>query len=165
MIKWEVNKMTESIQTRISSPNNTFIYDLIEMTRKDDKELKAFIDSNLFPKKSSLSFESIKCNVDSLKGMDSTQQVILKARAKEFEESHDPSKYLPSLFAIVGIIGLLYSAIKELAGNSAWSIVIYAMVIGFLVIYTNRAYNKFIIIRPTAIYFNYLIANIKYDNE
>ncbi|MFJ3386312.1 hypothetical protein [Lysinibacillus sp. NPDC086135] len=157
--------MTESTQTNASSQNTTFIHDLIEMTRKDDKDLKAFIDSNLFPKKSSLSFESIKNNIDSLKVMDHTQQVIVKARAKEFEESHDPSKYIPSLIAIVSIIGVLYSAIKELSGNSAWSVFLHSMVIAFLIIYINRTYERLIKIRPTAIYFNSLIANIKYDNE
>lgn len=165
MIVWEVNNMTESTQTNVSSQNNPFVNDLIEMTRKDDKDLKTFIDYNLFPRKSSLSFESIKYNIDSLKTMDNTQQVILKARAKEFEESHDPSKYIPSLIAIAGIIGLLYSAIKELAKNSAWSVFLYSIVIAFLIIYINRTYEKHIKMRPTAVYFNSLITNIKYENE
>ncbi|MEK4884888.1 hypothetical protein NST81_09340 [Bacillus sp. FSL W8-0223] len=155
--------MTESSQSNVSIENNIFINDLIEITRKNNKELKKFIDYHLFPKKSPLSFEAINNNIKALERMDKTQRSIVKARAKEFEESYDPSKHFPPLFGIFGFLISMYSLLKEI--NRMVGIISSIMLIVGITTYSAMVYTKAIQLRSTAVFFNALINSLKYDEK
>lgn len=157
---WDVKRMTESNQPNASIGNNLFINNLIEMTRKDDDELKKFIDHHLFPEKSQLSIDAINNNINILKGMNCTQQALVKGRARSFEELNDPSKYFPSLFAIFGLVISLYALLRKITQNS-WPIVILSViVIALLTIYITRIFVKSVKRRSTAVFFSALINSI-----
>ncbi|WP_146548171.1 hypothetical protein [Rummeliibacillus suwonensis] len=144
--------------------NYIFIKDLLEMSKKKDKVFKAFIDENLFPKKSSLSDEHIKNNIYSLKFMDKKEQLIIQARAKSFEETFDPSKYFPSLLAIFGGVFAIYKALADRSGNIV-IFLIYIIIMLYLFFYSARLFIKAVNIRPTAVYFNTLINKIEFESE
>ncbi|MGE8000885.1 hypothetical protein ACQKOF_19855 [Lysinibacillus sp. NPDC093190] len=155
--------MTESIKTDIVQ-QKIFISNLIEVTRKKDKELKKFIDDNLFPRRSSLSIEAINDNINALKKMDKNEQLLVRGRAKHFEESNDPSKYFPILIAIIGIIISLYGMLRDLS-DTFITFIINVLVIVFMVLFTTKLFTNTIEYRSTAIYFNSLITNMQYDEN
>jgi hypothetical protein len=154
--------MKESINTNISNESSNFIYNLIEMTRKSDKEFQKFIDYHLYPKKSPLSLEVINKNIKTLKLMDSNQRLIVKARAKEFAESNDPSKYFPSLLVIFGFIFNLYKLVEKI--DKKLGLVFNVLVISFFAIFSAHLFFKTVKIRSTAVFFNTLIDTV-FDTE
>ncbi|MCS1390633.1 hypothetical protein QH639_25220 [Lysinibacillus sp. 1 U-2021] len=156
--------MTQTTPKIKTNQNVNFINDLIEMTKKDDKELKRFIDHNLFPKESLLSIDSINSNIDSLRLMNENQQILVKSRAKQFEESNDPTKYFPTLLGIFGLVITLYGILNQVLNNDIGTL-IYATVIGILGIFVANIFRKSIVVRPTAVFFNSLVTNIQYNNE
>lgn len=141
------------------------IHNLIEMTRRKDEELKAYIDHHLFPKKSKQSINVINENINSLVEMDMTQQVLIKSRAKSFEESNDPSKYFPSFLTILGFIILLYAVLRDFTDNNDAVVFLSIVVISMLIIVPTRLYMKTVKIRTTAVFFNTLINSIVYKNS
>ncbi|EPZ37802.1 hypothetical protein C289_2090 [Anoxybacillus ayderensis] len=160
--------MQEDFQ--LNESDMIFIQNLIEATRKD-KELKKFIDSYLFAKKSSLSLENINRNIKSLKKMDDTQQLIVKARAREFLELNDPSKHLGTLVGFFGMIIGVYKALAEIFKMIDFKIVDSSLVFSFLVLivslilgtYVGRLLIKNMETRSTALFFYELISNLNYD--
>ncbi|WP_042472841.1 hypothetical protein [Bacillus ndiopicus] len=153
--------MEEEIVVEEINPNNDFVNKLIEMTRKKDNQLKGFIDKKLINSDT----ETINKHIDKLKTMDENQQLIVKARAKQFEETNDPSKGFPILLAIIGIILSAYALLREFTNNHAsiifLSMLVVAIFAGSTTLYLNNVMKQ----RSTAIYFNYLVTNIKYENE
>ena len=83
--------MTELEQSNVSS-EDMFVNDLIEMTKRKDREFKKVIDENLFYKNSSMDIETINKNIEALKTMDNIQQLHVTGRADHYKESNDPSK-------------------------------------------------------------------------
>lgn len=152
--------MTESTQSNASDENNIFIKNLLEVTRKDDDELKKFIDHHLFPERSQLSIDAINKNVNILKGMNCTQQALVKGRARHFEETNDPSKYFPTLFASFALVISLYALLREITKNSWLTVIMNILVISLLTVYTVRMYVKVVKRRSTAVFFNALISSI-----
>lgn len=137
-----------------------FIQNLIEATRKGDKELSEFVNYHLFPKRSPLSLESINRNIKSLKKMDDTQQLIVKSRAKEFVELNNPAN-LNLLFAIYGLVISMYNLIKE--ANKTLGIILNIIAIGIFVVYMTRITVNNVRLRSTALFFYELISNLNYD--
>lgn len=150
--------MDELAQTNALN-ENLFIDDLIEMARKKDKELKKFVDENLFPKKSSLSIESINKNIETLKTMNATQQVLVIGRADHFKDSNDPSKFFPVIIALFGLVISLYNILSLFTDIMIFSIFATVIVIAYLSILLRRIFSLY----PTAIYFHSLVSNIKYE--
>ncbi|OZV96009.1 hypothetical protein DN050_10190 [Heyndrickxia coagulans] len=112
----------------------------------------------MFPKKSPLSLETINNKIKALKLMDATQKSIVKARAKEFEEANDVSKYFPSLLGILAFILSLYAMLEKI--NKIVGLITNLLVITFLTLYSIRLFFKFVERRSTAVYFNALIDSI-----
>ena len=138
-----------------------FISRLLRMTEKKDKEFKKFIDKNFKSSK----IDDINTNLNALRAMNSNQQLLVKARAKQFEEINDPSKYFPSLLAITGIVIGMYTLIREQSNNSDLFVIISIIVIAFLGIGVTWLFTKTILMRSTAVYFNSIVTNIQYNNE
>lgn len=157
----EINERKEKI---LSNVDYVFIKDLIEASKRSDKEFRIFIDENLFPKKSSLSDEHIKNNIYSLKFMDKNEQLIIQARAKSFEETFDPSKYFPSLLAIFGSAFAIYKALADRSGNIV-IFSIYILIMLYVFFYSSRLFSKAVNARPTAVYFNVLISKIEFESK
>jgi len=118
----------------------------------------------LFPQKSKSSIKAINKNIDFLKGMNATQQALVKSRAKVFEETYDPSKYFPTLLAIYGLIISLYVILQEsLVKNNLNEIFSIDLRVIIIILLGSTASILFLITirrRATAIYFNTLINNI-----
>jgi hypothetical protein len=161
--------VTESTKENAYKDDTIFIHNLIEMTRKDDNELKEFINEYLFPQKSKISIESINKNINILKKMDGTQQALVKSRAKTFEESNDPSKYFPTLLAIYGLVISVYVVLQELLVilnvNVVYSIYFRIFLIVTLGITVSKIFFNSLNTRPTAIYFNTLIHSIEFNEK
>lgn len=150
--------------------HDIFISKLIRMTKKKDKEFKKFIDKNLFPLKSnSNSIDYINGNIDALRTMDRNQQILVKARATHFEDMYDLPKYFPILIALMGAIISMYGLVKELSTEMSKdsSLVIFLTIIVTVVLISLVTWLFIISVgmRSTAIYFNSLVTNIKYDKE
>ncbi|QDZ98964.1 hypothetical protein D0439_10110 [Lysinibacillus fusiformis] len=138
-----------------------FISRLLRMTKKKDKAFKKFIDKNF----KSNEIDDLNSNLNALRAMNSNQQLLVKARAKQFEEINDPSKYFPSLLAIAGIVIGMYTLIREQANNSDLFVFISIIVIAILGIGVTWLFTKTVLMRSTAIYFNSIVTNIQYNNE
>ncbi|NNU96285.1 hypothetical protein [Anoxybacillus sp. EFIL] len=137
-----------------------FIQDLIKATRKGDKELSEFVNYHLFPKRSPLSLEDINRNIRSLKKMDDTQHLIVKARAKEFVELNNPAN-LNLLFAIFGLVISMYNLLKE--ANKILGLILNIIAIGIFVVYLTLTTVNNVRLRSTALFFYELISNLNYD--
>ncbi|OLS02872.1 hypothetical protein [Tissierella creatinophila] len=163
--------MSDSTQLNILEDNDNFINDLIEITRKEDKELQGFIEEKLSLEKSTLSIEHINKNIESLRGMNNTQQALVKARARKFEEMNDPSKHLPILLALFGLVISLYNALIELPkllkseSILGVTIVLNIAVIAGLALYANWLYRHTVKMHPTAVFFDTLINSIKFEDQ
>lgn len=158
-------RLSNSTQLNSHEENCTFINDLIETTRKDDEDLKKFIDDNLYPKISKLSIETINKNVSELQKMTVNQQVLVKGRARSFEDSNDPSKFFPSLLAILGIVFSLYALLREVT-NSSWGTVLASiLIISFFAIYATRLFTKTTKRRSTAVFFTALLDSINFKEK
>ncbi|MGG3998808.1 hypothetical protein [Anoxybacillus kestanbolensis] len=155
--------MQEDFQ--LNESDMIFIQNLIEATRKDEA-LKKFIDYYLFAKKSPLSLENINRNIKSLKKMDDTQQLIVKARAREFLELNDPSKHLSILIGFFGMVIGAYKALGEIFKMAGFKIVdSFLVIIVSLILgtYSARLLIKNMRTRSTALFFYELISNLNYD--
>ncbi|MEC0094357.1 hypothetical protein [Paenibacillus macquariensis] len=160
--------MAESTPPTTSNEENIFISNLIEITRKKDEELKVFIECNFFPEKSTLSIEAISNNINILKKMNSSQQALVKGRARTFEEINDPSKYFPSLIAIITLILSLYALLRELSGLLSGNVTLLVILLSFLVtaylaLFTIRTLSSTMKRRTTALFFNALLNSIKFE--
>lgn len=136
---------------------------LIKKSRSNENEFKDFIDLHFFTKNSPLSDEVITNNIEVLKKMDASQQSLIKARAKEFEESNDPSKYFPTILTLFGLIITFYSLLTELTKNSSLIIGANIVVAVILVLYATRIFTNTIGKRSTAVFFNTLINSIDFE--
>lgn len=156
--------MTESM-----SYQERFISNLIKKAEENDKEFKEFIDENLFPMKSkSNSIDVIKTHLHILKAMDSTQQLLVKARAKHFEETNDPSKYFPSLIAMFVVLVPIYTLLNSVDKESYYmGIIMLTNIIAFLafIVFVFKSFLMTIRMRSTAVYFNSLVTNIEYNGN
>ncbi|WP_339258269.1 hypothetical protein [Lysinibacillus sp. FSL K6-3209] len=168
-IELEERYMGESTEIN-NSTQSEFISDLVLHISKDDKKLKKFIDENLFPLNSKGKGDiTINNNINALKTMDPNQQLLVKGRAKHFEETNDPSKYFPALIAMIAILLPVYALINQLTVDKTLSqtIIIFFNIFLFLgtLLYVARLYFNSVRMRSSAVYFNSLVTNIKYDNE
>ena len=131
--------------------------DLLINAMSKEKSLLNFIDDNLILKEENEKI--VKKNIDSLKKLNENDVLIVKARAKQLEESLDPSKYFPTILGIFGFIIILYRILLAQFSNDLTfimvSVVISAIVI-FLISSIGRIQKK----RAKAVYFNSLITNI-----
>ncbi|WP_397537860.1 hypothetical protein [Rummeliibacillus pycnus] len=161
--------MTQNTQEN-TEDNKIFIINVIEMTKKDDKKLKEFIDGNFIPEKSDFGSEAIYKNIEAIKNMDKNQQLLVKARAKQLEENNDASKYMPAFVAIITAIISIYKLLIDysekinpkitniIMGISILGTSILAIIALFLVL---NSYKR----RATGIFFNSLLSNLEFVKE
>jgi len=139
------------------------INELIEHSRRRDKELCSFIDEYLYPKNSKLSIATIENNINSLKKMTESQRIIVQSRAKGLEDSNDIAKYMPSLLVIIGLIISAYTTLATLF-SSEIKVLLPLMATIIFAAMTFRIYVSLMKNRSTAVYFNNLINSLEYDN-
>lgn len=158
----EENYMTQNTPISTANEDSTFIYDLIKVTSESDRKLKKFVNDKLFPQKSFLSVESINQNIEALKNMNENQQLLVKARAKHFEEMNDLTKFFPTLIGLFASLVSIYAFIREIIPQDIFFIRMAILVYFSLFFYFTIASVFVVQNRSTAVYFNNLITNIEY---
>ncbi len=129
---------------------------LINAMSKEDS-LLTFIDDNLIIKEENEKI--VKKNIDSLKKLNENDVLIVKARAKQLEESLDPSKYFPTILGAFGFIIILYRILLAQFSNFG-TLILVSVVISVITIFLIFSIRRTQKTRAKAVYFNSLITNI-----
>ncbi|MEB2280186.1 hypothetical protein LAV73_09285 [Lysinibacillus xylanilyticus] len=139
---------------------------LIEISRIDGKigvnNFIHFINENFVPHKSTEKIDEINANIEMVKNMARNDIILMKARLKQLEEDHDPSKFFPALIGIFGIILMLYSTLNDYFKASGFATLIAVFIV---VIFLVKLFNNIVSNRNTIIFFNTLFNSLDFKNN
>lgn len=142
-----------------------FINNLLEASRKKDKEFTLFIDENLNIRSSKDNIIAIQNRIDQMKKMTESEQTVIKARAKELEDGSDVSKYLPALLTIFALIISAYTILSEFKAEDGFIKALQVFVTIGLAALAFKIYTSLVKVRSTAVYFNGLLSSTAFENE
>lgn len=152
------------MENKSTNENLISIDSLMSVICESNTNFKKFIDENFHPKKLK-DLQKIGENIEILKSMNEHQQIIVKARAKEFEEDCDLSKYITPMIALFGFMVAAYRVFSEFIIYKNLAIlfnVVLAFGLGYVLM---RVYQTLTIQRSSAVFFNNLISNINFDEK
>lgn len=147
-----------------NSKEITFVNCLMEVTSKSNKEFMKYIGENFHPRGSN-SLHKIEMNIEMIKSMNVNQQLIVKARAKEFEEDNDLSKYVTPLIALFGSMVTAYGLLTQLFVNKTLGTILLVIIAFAFCFISYKIYQTLTIQRSSAVFFNNLISNIKFEDK
>lgn len=151
------------MEEQITIEHKIKIDSLMKVIGERDKNFSKYIYENFHPKKTNNI--QIEENINALKYLNKNQQRIVKARAKEFEENNDLSKYVTPMIAFFVFMVGAYKLLAKLIVYKNLGLYLHATLALVLVMLVFYIFYNQIEHRSSAVYFNNLISNIEFDEE